>query len=97
MTVGKGKRLRDPNQLAKWIVDRSTDETPEPEHTSEPTTSSSSTIPPHVSEYMAAIGRKGGQIGGKRRLETMTKKQRRKVATKAAKARWKAAKKSNRS
>jgi hypothetical protein len=37
---------------------------------------------------MAAIGRKGGQIGGKRRLKTMTKKARQKVATKAAKARW---------
>ena len=24
MTVGKDKRPRDPNQLAKWIVDRST-------------------------------------------------------------------------
>jgi hypothetical protein len=89
MTVGKkGKHPRDPNQLAKWIVDRSTDETPEPEHALEPATSSSSTIPPHLSEYMAAMGRKGGQIGGKRRLKTMTKEQRRKVAAKAAKTRW---------
>jgi hypothetical protein len=24
MTIGKGKRPRDPNQLAKWIVDRTT-------------------------------------------------------------------------
>jgi hypothetical protein len=93
MTVGKGKRPRDPNQLTKWIVDRSTGETPEPEHTLEPTVSSSSTVPPHVSEYMAAIGRKGGQIGGKRRLKTMTQEQRRKVAAKAAKARWKSSKK----
>jgi len=38
---------------------------------------------------MAAIGRKGGQIGGKRRLKTMTKEQRRKVAARAARARWK--------
>jgi hypothetical protein len=45
MTVGKGKRPRDPNQLAKWIVDRSTDETPEPEQAQEPATSGSSTIP----------------------------------------------------
>src|SRR5437016_5067758 len=88
MTIGKGKRPRDPNQLAKWIVDRSTGETPEPEHASEPTTSSSSTVPSHVSEYMAAIGRKGGQKGGKRRLKTMTKEQRRKVAAKAARTRW---------
>jgi hypothetical protein len=89
MTVGKGERLRDPNQLAKWIVDHSTGETPEPEIASEPAVSSSSTIPPHVSEYMATIGRKGGQIGGKRRLKTMTKEQRRKVAVKAARTRWK--------
>jgi hypothetical protein len=38
---------------------------------------------------MSAIGRKGGQIGGKRRLKTMTKAERSKVAAKAAKARWK--------
>ena len=90
MTIGKGKRPSDPNQLAKWIVDRSTDETPEPELASEPTTSSSSTIQPHtVAEYMASIGRKGGRIGGKRRLKTMTKAERSKVAAKAARTRWK--------
>ena len=89
MTVGKGKRPRDPNQLAKWIVDHSTGETPEPEIASEPAASSSSTIPPHVSEYMASIGRKGGQIGGKRRLKTMTKAERSKIAAKAARTRWK--------
>jgi hypothetical protein len=48
--------------------------------------------PKNISEYMAAIGRKGGQIGGKRRLKTMTKAQRSKIAAKAAKARWKRAK-----
>ena len=95
MTVGKGKRPRDPNQLAKWIVDRSTGETPEPEHALNPAASSSSTIPPHLSEYMAAIGRKGGQIGGKRRLKTMPKEQRRRVAAKAAKTRWQKAKRSH--
>jgi hypothetical protein len=41
---------------------------------------------------MAAIGRKGGQIGGKRRLKTMTKTERSKIAAKAAKTRWKKAK-----
>jgi hypothetical protein len=85
MTVGKGKRPRDPNQLAKWIVDRSTSDTPEPEVVSPPVAAA----PVNLSEYMASIGRKGGQIGGKRRLKTMTKEQRRKVATKAARARWK--------
>ena len=82
MTVGKGKRPRDPNQLAKWIVENSTTEAPatEPE---KPVA-----VPASLSAYMAAVGRKGGKIGGKRRLVTMTKEQRRKVAAKAAGARW---------
>jgi hypothetical protein len=37
---------------------------------------------------MAEIGRKGGQIGGKRRLEKMTPEERSNVALKAARARW---------
>jgi hypothetical protein len=82
MTVGKGKRPRDPNQLAKWIVDRSTGQIAE-----EP--SKPAHEPGSISEYMAAIGRKGGQIGGKRRLKTMTKAQRQRVAAKAARTRWK--------
>jgi len=49
-----------------------------------------------VSAYMSAIGRKGGQIGGKRRLKTMTKAERTKAATKAAKTRWNNAKKAAR-
>ena len=44
--------------------------------------------PSMISQVMAAMGRKGGQIGGKRRLETMTDSQRSKVAKLAAKARW---------
>jgi hypothetical protein len=84
VTIGKGKRPRDPNQLAKWIVDQSTGEAPQIEEVQPPTSK-----PVNLSEYMAAIGRKGGQIGGKRRLKTMTKEQRRKVAARAARARWK--------
>lgn len=82
VTIGKGKRPRDPNQLAKWIVDQSTSDQPEPTVTVVP-------LPTDISAYMAAIGRKGGQIGGKRRLKTMTKAARSKVAAKAARARWK--------
>lgn len=41
---------------------------------------------------MREMGRKGGKIGGKRRLETMTAEERREIARKAgakgAKARW---------
>lgn len=78
MTVSKGKRPRDPNQLAKWIVEQSTAETP-----AEPV------IPPSdLSAYMSAMGRKGGMIGGKRRLVTMTATQRKRAAQKAAAARW---------
>lgn len=42
-----------------------------------------------ISAYMAEIGSRGGAIGGKRRLKTMTKEQRSRVARKAARARWK--------
>jgi general stress protein YciG len=51
--------------------------------------------PPHGDPFeaqyrarMAELGRKGGQIGGKRRMESMTEKERKDVARKAAKARW---------
>jgi hypothetical protein len=51
--------------------------------------------PPHgdpfqqqLSAYMAKLGAKGGKIGGKRRLETMSAAQRRSTALKAARARW---------
>jgi hypothetical protein len=79
MTIGKGKRPRDPNQLAKWVVEQSTAETV-PEITVQ--------APPNLSAYMAAMGRKGGMVGGKRRLVTMTPAQRKKAAAKAAQARW---------
>jgi len=85
MTVGKGKRPRDPNQLAKWIVDRSTSETPD----EETAPAKVPAAPVNLSEYMAAIGRKGGQIGGKRRLKTMTRAERQRIAAKAARTRWK--------
>jgi hypothetical protein len=81
MTVGKGKRPTDPNQLAKWLVGQATAESPEQ--------GPMSSVRPDISAYMASIGRKGGQVGGKRRLKTMTKEERRKVAVKAAKTRWK--------
>ena len=90
MTIGKGKRPRDPNQLAAWTVAVSTGQIPAPEPDIPKATASAQ--PANISAYMAAIGRKGGQIGGKRRLKTMTKAQRSKIATKAAKARWKRAK-----
>jgi hypothetical protein len=41
-----------------------------------------------VSVFMAQIGSKGGKIGGKRRVETMSPRKRKMAARKAAKARW---------
>jgi hypothetical protein len=82
VTIGKGKRPRDPNQLAKWIVDQSTSEAP-PEPPQDPPKP-----PTDLSAYMAAMGRKGGLIGGKRRLVTMSRRKRSQIAAKAANARW---------
>ena len=48
--------------------------------------------PALLSRVMAALGRKGGKIGGKRRLVTMTDERRSQVASDAAKARWAKAK-----
>ena len=42
-----------------------------------------------VSRVMAEMGRKGGKIGGKRKLVTLTAEERKEIATKAANARWK--------
>ena len=41
-----------------------------------------------ISELMAQIGRKGGKIGGKRRAQRMTEKERSNAAAMAARARW---------
>jgi len=68
------KKLKDPNQIASAVVSLSTQE---------PTLNSAL-----FSQVMAEMGRKGGKIGGKRSLETMSSADRKKRAKKAAKARW---------
>jgi hypothetical protein len=66
----------DVNQTAFSLVNRSTgDDTP-------PATKA------QIHGIMAAMGRKGGKIGGKRSLETMTNEERSKRGLKAAHARW---------
>ena len=59
------------------MVEQSTTE-PEPE----------TPIPAGVSAYMSAIGRKGGAIGGKRRMAAMPDKEKSALGLKAATARW---------
>lgn len=73
----------DPNLLGKSIVDSLTKQEP-PDEGKAPAKPSKS----EISRVMAAMGRKGGKKGGKRRLVTMTPEERRAVAFKAAKARW---------
>jgi hypothetical protein len=74
------KRPSDVNQAAFLMVERSTHERE---------TEEVLTIPKSVSKVMAMMGSKGGKIGGKRRLKTMTDEERSRVASIAANARWK--------
>jgi len=69
------KKLKDPNQIAAALVSLSTQEPPTLNNIL-------------FSQVMAEMGRKGGKIGGKRSLETMSSTERKKRAKKAAKARW---------
>lgn len=48
--------------------------------------------PDEVSRVMAALGRRGGKKGGPARKAALSKEQRRQIASKAAKARWKGSK-----
>ena len=41
-----------------------------------------------ISQVMAEMGRRGGLIGGKRRLETLSDRRRSQIAKHAAQARW---------
>jgi hypothetical protein len=68
------KRPRDPNQLAKHIVDIATGNAP-PEVDSEPTAGSQ-------------LGRLGGLKGGRARADKLSASHRKEIAQKAAAARW---------
>ena len=70
------KRPRDPNQLAKLIVDMATGEAP-------PETKVEGKNPAAV-----ALGRQGGLKGGKARARRLTPEQRLEIAKAAANARW---------
>ena len=71
------KRPRDPNQLAKLIVDIATGEAKD-------TVSESKRYP--------SKKRNGGLRGGNARAKALSPEQRRKIAVKAARARWNAEK-----
>jgi hypothetical protein len=69
------KRPRDPNQLAKRIIDIATGETPD----RDPTPEEEGKDPAAV-----ALGKKGG----KARADSLTAKRRKEIAKKAASSRW---------
>ncbi len=72
----KPKRPRDTNQLAKLIADIATGEAtdPDPDEGKDPAA--------------VALGRKGGQKGGKARAEKLSDERKSEIARKAAAARW---------
>ena len=74
--VSRPKRPRDPNQLAKLIVDLSTGEAQDQN--------------PNAGKNAAAValGRLGGLKGGKARLSKLSSKRRKTIAKAAAAARW---------
>jgi hypothetical protein len=69
------KRPRDPNQLAKLIVDIATGEAEDSASSKKRATS--------------VRGRSGGLRGGKARAQHLTSEQRQDIARVAARARWK--------
>jgi len=67
-------RPTDINQLAHFLGRQSTQE-------HQPTDS-------EVSRVMAALGRRGGKVGGKARADKLTPERRSEIAKEAAKKRW---------
>ncbi|HWY49556.1 MAG TPA: hypothetical protein VNX70_19365 [Bryobacteraceae bacterium] len=73
----RGKGPRDPNELAFSIVQQATGQAPKQEP------------PPAKNPAAVSLGRLGGLKGGKARASRLTAAQRKEIAKKAAKARWK--------
>lgn len=46
------------------------------------------TLPDDIRAYFVEMGARGGRIGGKRRMETISPKRRKEIAQKAVAARW---------
>jgi hypothetical protein len=74
----KPKRPRDPNQLAKFIVDATTGQVDLPEDQAD-----------GKNPAAVALGKLGGLKGGRARASKLSKVRRRAIAKKAAAARWK--------
>jgi hypothetical protein len=70
------KRPRDPNQLAKAVVEIATGEVEDAHHDN------------GKDPAAVALGRKGGLKGGKARAASMTAEERSEAARRAARKRW---------
>ena len=75
--MGMPKRPRDPNQLAKLIVDIATGEAED-------------TVSSKMRNQSKVRGRAGGLKGGTACAKVLSQDQRREVAVKAARTRWSA-------
>jgi hypothetical protein len=69
------KPPRDPNELAKYILDVTTGEAEKIE-------------PPKKNPAAVALAALGASKGGKARAKSLSSRKRKAIATKAAKARW---------
>jgi hypothetical protein len=76
MTEPKKRRPRDPNQLAKLVVDIVTGQ------------QTDATEDETKNPAAVALGRLGGLKGGRARAERMSREERSEIARAAAKARW---------
>jgi hypothetical protein len=75
------QRPRDPNQLAKRIVDIATGEV-------EDTDSQAGTPDPNKNPHAVELGRLGGKKGGRARADRLSAERRSEIAKRAAQARW---------
>ena|SRR5438105_1052551 len=78
MPTRSSKRPRDPNQLAKLVVDLATGQ---PADEADPVDS-------RKNPAAVALGRLGGKRGGIARAAKLSPEERRRIATYAARARW---------
>lgn len=81
MTESRPRRPRDPNQLAKRIVDIATGEADDMADSVKP-------LDPTKNPHAVELGKLGGKKGGVSRARSLSAEQRKEIAQKAARARW---------
>ena len=81
MTAPRPRRPRDPNQLAKRIVDIATGEADDADSAAAPPD-------PNKNPHAVELGRLGGKKGGGARAQALSPEKRREIAQAAARRRW---------